>query len=157
MAPAAPVQPTPRPTEPAGPAVSSTPPTTTTAPEASPRSAAVAPPPAEPEPPPPALTPATSTVLFASESAEINDAAKAELDRIAKGAASHGVRQIELRAYAGGSDLIESRKVALARALAVRSYLIDQGVKARIEVGTFGPAQKGTGPAERVDLVAPGI
>jgi outer membrane protein OmpA-like peptidoglycan-associated protein len=160
---AAPPTPTPvRPAEPpaSAPAMASTtspaqPPVTTQA--APPRTAAVAPTPTEPEPPPPAPTPPSATVLFATDSAEINDAAKAELDRIAKAASTHGVRQIELRAYAGGSDLIESRKVALARALAVRSYLIDQGVKARIEVGTFGPAQKGMGPAERVDLAAPGI
>jgi outer membrane protein OmpA-like peptidoglycan-associated protein len=96
-------------------------------------------------------------VLFAMDSAEINDSAKTELDRIAKAANTHGLRQIELRAYAGGADVVDSRKVALARALAVRSYLIDQGVKARIEVGTFGPAAKGMGPSDRVDLVAPGI
>ncbi len=91
------------------------------------------------------------------DSAEITDTAKTELDRIAKSANAHGLRQIELRAYAGGTDVVESRKVALARALAVRSYLIDQSVKARIEVGTFGPAAKGIGAPERVDLVAPGI
>jgi outer membrane protein OmpA-like peptidoglycan-associated protein len=96
-------------------------------------------------------------VLFAMDSAEINDSARSELDRIAKGAKARGLKQIELRAYAGGSDVVESRKVALARALAVRSYLIDQGVKARIEVGTFGPAARAAGPPERVDLVAPGI
>jgi outer membrane protein OmpA-like peptidoglycan-associated protein len=161
--PATPAEPAPQPTQTPAPAVA----TTTPAPAlpapavTPPQSASVAPsaPPlaAEPEPTPPAPVPPTASVLFAMDSAEINEAARTELDRIAKGANARGLKQIELRAYAGGVDIVESRKVALARALAVRSYLIDQGVKARIEVGTFGPAAKGMGPPERVDLVAPGI
>lgn len=58
------------------------------------------------------------------------------------------LRQIELRAYAGGTDP-ESRKIALARALVVRSYLIDRGVKSRIEVGS------GAGDGDRVDILVP--
>ncbi len=82
---------------------------------------------------------------FASQSAEISDAAKAELDRVAKNLT--GFRQIEVRAYAAGGDPAESRKIALARALVVRSYLIDQGVKTRIEIGAF------TSGGERVDIM----
>jgi outer membrane protein OmpA-like peptidoglycan-associated protein len=102
----------------------------------------------------------TASLSFTRDSAQINDPAKAELDRIAKGVNARGLGLIELRAYADdthGADVIEIRKVALARALAVRSYLIDRGVKARIEVGTFGPAPKGMLSSDRVDVVAPGI
>ena len=64
------------------------------------------------------------------------------------------MRAIELRAYASGSDFTEARNVALARGLSVRTYLIDQGVKARIEVGAF--ASNGSGPgSERVDVLGP--
>ena len=95
------------------------------------------------------------SVLFATNSAEISDLGKADLDRIAKTISQQRVPQIELRAFAGGADPTDARKVALARALAVRSYLIDQGVKARIEVGAFAAGRNG-GPAERVDILAPG-
>lgn len=102
-------------------------------------------------PPAPKGTPA-ATVLFGSQSAEISGPGRAELDRIVKTMA--GSRQIELRAYARGVDANDARKVSLARALAVRSYLIDQGLKARIEVGAF--TSEGTsGGAERVEVFAP--
>lgn len=92
-----------------------------------------------------------ASLLFASQSAEISGESRAELERVAK---SLGGRAIELRAYAGGPDPNDARKVALARALAVRSYLIDLGVKSRIEVGAFA-AEGGGGPTERVDVITP--
>jgi outer membrane protein OmpA-like peptidoglycan-associated protein len=104
--------------------------------------------------PPSGAAPAVS-VLFATNSAEISDLGKADLDRIAKTISQQRAPQIELRAFAGGADPADARKVALARALSVRSYLIDQGVKARIEVGAFA-ASRGSGAAERVDVLAPG-
>ena len=59
------------------------------------------------------------------------------------------MRQIEVRGFAIGSG-IDSRKVALARALVVRAYLIDARVKARIEVGSFA------GEGNHVEILAPG-
>ena len=91
-------------------------------------------------------------MAFASQSAEIGAAGRAELDRIVKTMGS--TRQIELRAYARGVDPNDARKVSLARALAVRSYLIDQGLKARIEVGAFSSDGTGGG-AERVEVFTP--
>jgi outer membrane protein OmpA-like peptidoglycan-associated protein len=126
--------------------------TPTVAPEAPRAVATVAPPPPEPVAPPPPPSAPTATVLFVSQSAEIDVAARAELDRIAKTLGR--TRQIELRAYAGGRDPTESRKIALARALTVRSYLIDQGVTARIEIGAFS-ANGGGSSNERVDVMAP--
>ena len=58
------------------------------------------------------------------------------------------MRQIELRGYAIGGG-IDSRKVALARALVVRAYLIDAQIKARIEVGTF------EGEGSHVEILGP--
>ena len=118
--------------------------------------AAAAPPPSAPEPAPapPSRTAGTAaTVVFTGQSAELTDAARAALDRLAQTIANRNTRQIELRAYAGGNGP-ESRKVSLARALAVRSYLIDRGVKSRIDVGAFLAETPG-GANERVDVLAP--
>ena len=103
--------------------------------------------------PAPVAGAAAGTVRFGSRSAEISDEAKAELGRIAK--ALKSARSITLRAYAGGGDPDDDRKVALARALSVRSYLIDLGVKAKIDIGTFGHLPSGGG-TEYVDVVIPG-
>ena len=121
------------------------------APAAPPRAvASVAPPPPEPVTAPPAPAAVMASVVFIPQSAEISAASRVELDRVAQNI--KGVRGIELRAYASGSDPTEARKVALARALAVRSYLIDQNVKTRIEVGAFASTNGGS---ERVDVLAP--
>jgi outer membrane protein OmpA-like peptidoglycan-associated protein len=109
--------------------------------------ASAAPPPAAPVAPSPATV--VMSVPFMPRSAEINAAARTELDRVAQNIKN--ARGIELRAYANGDDPIEARKIALARALAVRSYLIDQNVRTRIEVGAFAS----TGGGERVDVLAP--
>jgi len=89
--------------------------------------------PAEPAASPPG-TP-LAVIGFAGQSANLTDATRAQLDQIAKRIAELGVRHLELRGYAFGG--IDGRKVALARALVVRAYLIDAKVKARIEVGSF--------------------
>jgi outer membrane protein OmpA-like peptidoglycan-associated protein len=123
-----------------------------TAPEPEPKSSRPAP--NEPREAPPAVTPAVS-VVFGANSAEISDRAKADLDRLAKTISEQRMSQVELRAFASGDDPVDARKVALVRALAVRTYLIDQGVTARIEVGTFAPTRNGKG-SERVDVLAPG-
>jgi outer membrane protein OmpA-like peptidoglycan-associated protein len=109
---------------------------------------------AAPVPPPPAPPAAPLvTISFAPRSAEINDVGRSALDAMAKSLAQRGVKQIELRAYGSGSDSGDARKIALARALSVRSYLIDQGTKARIEVGAFtSPGRDG---GERVEVVTP--
>jgi len=116
--------------------------------------ASAAPPPSTepslPPTPPPAAT--LASIAFSPQSAEIAGSGRADLDRIAKSAA--GLKQIELRAYATGSDPSDARKIALARALSVRSYLIDQGLKIRIEVGAFSSGGVGSG-SDRVDILGP--
>lgn len=112
-------------------------------------------------PPPAALASTTPTVIpstlpggpfasiaFIGRSAALTPATKAELDLIAKRIADQKLRHIELRAYAPdiGPD---SRKIALARALVVRSYLMDKGVKSRIEVGSF------SGDGDSVEILVP--
>lgn len=148
------------------------PPAATPAPVAAPVAATPAPPAAAPAPAPPARATAAvapplppepvvqppkgsvaATIAFAGQSAELNDAAKTDLDRLAKNLGDRSLRQIEIRAYAGGADP-DSRKISLARALVVRSYLIDKGVKARIEVGAYGGDSRG-GSSDRVDILVP--
>lgn len=94
------------------------------------------------------------TVSFAPQSAEINGSERSALDALAKSLTQRNVKQVELRGYSAASDQGDARKIALARVLSVRSYLIDQGVKARIEVGAFASPGRGGG-GERVDIVAP--
>jgi outer membrane protein OmpA-like peptidoglycan-associated protein len=94
-----------------------------------------------------------ATIAFIGQSAELNDAARTDLDRLAKNLGDRSLRQIEIRAYAGGAGA-DTRKISLARALVVRSYLIDKGVKTRIEVGAFGGDSRGGG-SDRVDILVP--
>ena len=86
------------------------------------------------------------TIAFAGRTVVLTPVTKSELDQIAKRIADQKLRHIELRAFADGPD---SRKIALARALVVRSYLIDRGVKSRIEVGSF------SGDGESVEILVP--
>lgn len=134
------VAPAPAPASPPAVVVAPTP-----APAPPPVVASVAPP-----KPPAAATPIIASVAFLPQSAEISTVARVELDRVAQ--TVKGGRGIELRAYASGSDAAEARKIALARALSVRSYLIDQNMKTRIEVGAFASTDGG---GERVDVLAP--
>jgi OmpA family len=65
------------------------------------------------------------------------------------------VTRLEILGYASGTAETnrESRRLSLERALAVRSYLIDQGVRrTRIDVRALGPTAS-DGPADRVDLL----
>ncbi len=111
-----------------------------------------APPPAAEPPSPPHVGAPLAILQFASQSAEISGEARAELERVAKNVAA--IRTIELRAHAGGADPNDARKVALARALTVRSCLIDLGVKSRIEVGAFAAENRGAA-SDRVEILVP--
>jgi outer membrane protein OmpA-like peptidoglycan-associated protein len=93
-------------------------------------------------------------VPFEAQSVEIAEAGRGALDGLVRSLSERGVRQLEVRGYASGEDTGDARKVALARALSVRSYLIDQGVRARIEVSANAQPAR-TAPKERVDVVVP--
>ena len=63
--------------------------------------------------------------------------------------------RLQLKAYAGGTGetLSSARRLSLSRALAVRSFLIEQGIRStRIDVRALGRAED-SGPPERVDIV----
>ncbi|MBS0525566.1 MAG: OmpA family protein [Proteobacteria bacterium] len=129
--------------------------------QSAPKPAAPAPAEATSAAPPPAANPSepagapAATVSFDRHSVEINPSARGALDTLAQMLTAQGVRQIELRGYATGGDSDDARKIALVRTLAVRMYLIDQGVKARIEVAAQAAPARGGGAKERVDVMTP--
>lgn len=66
-----------------------------------------------------------------------------------------GDGRLQLKAYAGGSGetLSFARRLSLSRALSVRSFLIEKGIRStRIDVRALGRAEDSR-PAERVDIV----
>lgn len=151
---AAPVPPPPAPPPPVveqAPAVAPAPPVESTPPPT--QTAAAAPPapiPADKPLPRPGGEPA-ATVTFAPRSADLSDGNRILLERFAKDANTRRVRQILLYGYASDGDLVEARKLALARVLAVHAGLIDLGLRANIEIGDF--AQANEAMPDRVDVM----
>ncbi|MFZ5779740.1 MAG: OmpA family protein [Pseudomonadota bacterium] len=90
-----------------------------------------------------------AVIPFSGQSANLTDSTRTELQGVAKLIADKRIAHVELRAFAIGGNL-DSRKIALARALVVRSYLVDLKVKARIEVGSF------SGDGQHVEILVPG-
>jgi outer membrane protein OmpA-like peptidoglycan-associated protein len=96
------------------------------------------------------------SLSFDSGAAELTDAAKGELGKLAASLKKSSDQRLQVVAYAAGTDAEASRarRLALSRALAVRSYLIEQGVgSARMDVRALGNKIEGGGPADRVDLM----
>jgi outer membrane protein OmpA-like peptidoglycan-associated protein len=97
-----------------------------------------------------------SRVLFSPGSADLTDGARRDLAGLADRLGRESESRIQLLAYADGSPENESqaRRLSLSRALAVRSYLIDQGIRStRVNVQALGIKSAG-GPADRVDAMA---
>jgi outer membrane protein OmpA-like peptidoglycan-associated protein len=124
---------------------------------------AAAPPPPPPSPPAaiPVVAPATAaagthSILFAPGAADVPSEAHATLDALARRLATNGSLRLQVIAYAKGSDdeASRARRLSLARAIAVRAYLIEKGVPGvRMDVRALGNRITGPGPADRVDLV----
>ena len=94
-----------------------------------------------------------TTILFGTDGESVPDSQKSTLDRLAAGYASSEDR-IQLKAYAGTESTNNSlaRRLSLKRALAVRSYLMDAGIRGkRIDVRALGISNDG-GPADRVEI-----
>ena len=100
-----------------------------------------------------ALPPSRGSVLFEDDSALLSQGAQDTLTQLAL-SLSGGETRLQLRAYAMREEEgAAARRLSLKRALAVRAYLIDQGIApTRIDVRALGPAKDG-GPTERVDFV----
>jgi len=128
---------------------------------------------AEPPPPPaesltsgPAVEPQTAAlppastlaeqirVLFQEGSVELDDDAQRRLNAVAIALTENPTVRIQLLAYAMASSDGNSRarRLSLSRALAVRAYLIEKGVRStRMDVRALGD-KHGDGPADRVDI-----
>jgi outer membrane protein OmpA-like peptidoglycan-associated protein len=93
-------------------------------------------------------------IIFPGEAAELGPEARGALDGLVPRLAANERLRVEVLGYAApGADASQARRVSLARALAVRSYLVDKGVKtARVDVRALGSRPEGE-PADRVDLV----
>jgi outer membrane protein OmpA-like peptidoglycan-associated protein len=141
-----------------------------------PEPAMVAPSAAETEPPPPpaesltsepavepqtaALPPAPALgerirVLFQDGSVELGDDAKRRLSAVATALNENTTMRVQLLAYAKASSdgASRARRLSLSRALAVRAYLIELGVRStRMDVRALGD-KIGDGPADRVDIL----
>ena len=103
-------------------------------------------------------------LLFDRSSAELKPTEREVLDNIiARLKRDDGIR-LQLRAYAAGTPdtTSQARRLSLSRALAVRSYLAQQGISlARLDVRALGMGTSAMGdvatradiPADRVDLI----
>ncbi|MBM3571291.1 MAG: hypothetical protein FJX52_02875, partial [Alphaproteobacteria bacterium] len=94
-------------------------------------------------------------VRFADGSADLPDQTKPSLNQLAQRLAADERARIQLVAYAGGTaeTASQARRLSLSRALAVRTYLIDQGVRGnRMDVRALGNKLEDDGPADRVDI-----
>lgn len=150
VATAPPAAPAPRAVAPTAPAPKVTAPKIT-APVAPPKTAAVAPSTAS-------APPATGKMLrfeFSGTSAQLPDDAAGKLALLAEQLLGTDSLRVQVKAYATGSDGSASvaRRLSLSRALAVRKFLIEKGVRStRIDVRAMGNKPEG-GPPERVDVV----
>ena len=94
-------------------------------------------------------------LAFTAGQSKLDGASTALLDEIAGGAKVDRSIRLKLLAYAGspGQTASHSRRLSLSRALAVRSYLIDKGVRSvQFEVHAKGKKLEG-GPPDRVDVI----
>ncbi|MFQ5775993.1 MAG: OmpA family protein, partial [Kiloniellaceae bacterium] len=97
-------------------------------------------------------------LVFEQGSAELSEAAKAQLQVLAKQLAQNSAARVQLLAYAKdtGNGSSRARRLSLSRALAVRAFLIDQGIRStRLDVRALGNKVDG-GPADRVDILPQG-
>jgi outer membrane protein OmpA-like peptidoglycan-associated protein len=135
------------------------PPTIALAPIAPPPATA----PAAPPPPPPVADSATSAatatgtglrVTFGTGESDLSPASATAIHNMVQTAPSGDTTSFNVVAYAAGTpeDPSTARRLSLARALAVRSALIADGIgSARIYVRALGAAT-GDEPPDRVDL-----
>ena len=94
------------------------------------------------------------TIAFLVDQTKLPESSKSSLIRLAKTLKGRDNMRLQLMAYAGGQSLSSSqaRRVSLSRALAIRSFLIENGVRStRIDVRALGN-KTSEEPINRVDL-----
>lgn len=102
------------------------------------------------------LQAAPSRLAFDAGSAALSALARSELERVAATLVGNRNR-LQVYAFASGhaQNTSAARRLSLSRGLAVRSFLIDKGIRStRIDVRAVGTPDGATdGTADRVDLV----
>jgi len=96
----------------------------------------------------------TLQIPFPAGETELEKSSQEQLEGLAKDLRSSETLRVQLLAYAGDEDASPSkaRRVSLSRALAVRSYLIENGIKtSRIDVRALGNKTT-SGSPDRVDV-----
>ena len=116
------------------------------------QTAAVAP---VPQPPISAGETQALRIGFTGENAALAEPSKGEIKGVVETMTKNPAMRVQVKAYASGNAEAASkaRRISLSRALAVRAYLIEQGIgSTRIDVRALGNNAEG-GPGDRVDLV----
>ena len=113
-------------------------------------------PPRTPDPTPANAT--TQTIAFQDGSAALDTAMIAAIDEIAKKLDDSDDGRLLIKGYASGADgdRAAARRLSVSRALAVRSHLMDKGIKpSRVDVRGLGSESDSTDTTrlDRVDLV----
>ena len=93
--------------------------------------------------------------MFTGEDSKLPDVAVDSLRNIAADLKGRQELRLQLMAYAGGDGLSSSkaRRLSLSRALSVRSFLIENGVRStRIDVRALGDKTT-EDPVNRVDVI----
>lgn len=110
---------------------------------------------------PPAMSGGSDTIslAFDAEDAKVSDRARNDLVTLVKRMQKDEDLNLQLLAYASGDEASASkaRRLSLSRALEVRKYLMDKGIRStRIEVRALGNKLDGRGSPDRVDAVLVG-
>jgi outer membrane protein OmpA-like peptidoglycan-associated protein len=148
------------------------PPTPAAAPTAPPPSAPATAPAAAVPAPPAAAAPATppqvaslprrgglpAQILFAPNVTDLPDQVKPALDAVVVAMKADEQIRIQIVGYASGlpDDASRARRISLQRAVSVRAYLMEQGMRntQRMDVRALGNKTDAGGPADRVDVMA---
>ncbi|HWE73670.1 MAG TPA: OmpA family protein [Stellaceae bacterium] len=99
---------------------------------------------------------ATSTLKFKTGAADLGNGSQPVLDTIANRLLANDALRVQIVSHAtgGADDAMEARRVSLARAVAVRAYLIEKGVRSlRIDVRALGNRADSGPVADQVDLL----
>jgi len=102
----------------------------------------------------PPSRPERMQIRFAGSGTRLDSADRGQLDRLAAYLAARPGARLEVRAFAEPREdsLIAGRRVALKRAVAIRDYLVAQGVPGRrVVVRALGAETEET-PRDRADL-----
>ena len=93
-------------------------------------------------------------VVFNGDDTKLSADGQSAIEGVLSKLAENENTRVQLMAYAAGEDLTSSkaRRISLSRALSVRSYLIEKGVRStRIDVRALGDKSEGD-PKNRVDV-----